>query len=82
MMCFFNIHTSFYDHIFYRDEEIMRKSGIDAVQYLQFQRYLIVLMVIIVVFSLGVILPVNFSGIQEQGTDNFGRTTISNIPVK
>ncbi len=58
----------------------MRKSGADAVQYLQFQRYLIVLMVIIVVLSLGVILPVNFSGTQEVGADNFGRTTISNIP--
>ncbi|XP_072032157.1 LOW QUALITY PROTEIN: calcium permeable stress-gated cation channel 1-like [Amphiura filiformis] len=63
-----------------RDEEIVRKSGTDAVQYLQFQRYLIVLMVIIVVLSLGVILPVNFSGTQEVGADNFGRTTISNIP--
>ena len=63
-----------------RDEEIMRKSGADAVQYLQFQRYLIVLMVIIVVLSIGVILPVNFSGSQEMGADNFGRTTISNIP--
>ena len=58
----------------------MRKSGADAVQYLQFQRYLIVLMVIIVVLSIGVILPVNFSGSQETGADNFGRTTISNIP--
>ncbi|XP_022103768.1 CSC1-like protein 2 isoform X1 [Acanthaster planci] len=64
-----------------KDEDIRLKSGVDAVQYLQFQRYLIILIIILCVLSIGVILPVNFSGSQELGPENFGRTTISNIPT-
>ncbi|XP_071962779.1 calcium permeable stress-gated cation channel 1-like isoform X2 [Antedon mediterranea] len=63
------------------DNQIRRKSGVDAIQYLQFQRYLIGLVVIICVLSIGVILPVNFSGDQEGGKQNFGHTTISNLPT-
>ncbi|XP_041468379.1 calcium permeable stress-gated cation channel 1-like isoform X2 [Lytechinus variegatus] len=65
-----------------KDADIRSNSGTDAVQYLQFQRYLIILMIIITFLSLVVILPINFSGSQELGTNNFGRTTITNIPNK
>ena len=45
-----------------RDEQIVLKSGRDAVQYLMFQRYLLVYMACITVLSIVVILPVNFQG--------------------
>ncbi|XP_033110463.1 CSC1-like protein 2 [Anneissia japonica] len=63
------------------DNQIRKKSGVDAIQYLQFQRYLIGLVVVICILSIGVILPVNFSGDQEGGKQNFGHTTISNLPT-
>ncbi|XP_071506905.1 calcium permeable stress-gated cation channel 1-like isoform X1 [Diadema antillarum] len=63
-----------------KDADIRSNSGPDAVQYLQFQRYLIVFIIIVTFLSLVVILPLNFSGSQELGPNNFGRTTITNIP--
>lgn len=61
-----------------RDEHIRRKCGNDAVQYLQFQRYLISYAVVICLISLGVILPINFMG-SEYDASKFARTTISNL---
>ena len=46
----------------YRDSEILEKCGRDAVQYLSFQRYLLVYIAVITVISVGVILPINFQG--------------------
>ncbi|XP_066282930.1 calcium permeable stress-gated cation channel 1-like isoform X1 [Branchiostoma lanceolatum] len=62
-----------------KDDMIAYKCGLDAVQYMTFQRYVLVLMTIITVFSIAVLLPVNFSGTQEGGPDQFGRTTVSNL---
>lgn len=45
-----------------RDEEIREKCGEDAVHYLSFQRHIIGLLVIVGVLSVGIVLPVNFSG--------------------
>lgn len=45
-----------------RDEEIREKCGEDAVHYLSFQRHIIGLLVVVGVLSVGIILPVNFSG--------------------
>ena len=45
-----------------RDEEIRDKCGEDAVHYLSFQRHIIGLLVVVGVLSVGIILPVNFSG--------------------
>ena len=45
-----------------RDEEIREKCGEDAVHYLSFQRHIIGLLVVVGVMSVGIILPVNFSG--------------------
>jgi hypothetical protein len=54
--------------VFFRsDEHILQRSGRDAIQYLSFQRYLMVYMTIVVVVCIGIILPVNFSG--EQGSN-------------
>lgn len=46
----------------YRDDEIRDKCGGDAVHYLSFQRHIIGLLVVVSVLSVGIVLPVNFSG--------------------
>lgn len=45
-----------------RDDEIRDKCGGDAVHYLSFQRHIIGLLVVVGVLSVGIVLPVNFSG--------------------
>uniref|UniRef100_A0A672H5Q1 CSC1-like protein 2 n=1 Tax=Salarias fasciatus TaxID=181472 RepID=A0A672H5Q1_SALFA len=63
-----------------RDEEIRDKCGEDAVHYLSFQRHIIGLLVVVGVLSVGIILPVNFSGnLLENNAYSFGRTTIANL---
>ena len=44
------------------DEKYLRKCGVDAVQYLKFQRHLIFFMAIITVACVAIILPINFQG--------------------
>lgn len=46
----------------HRDDEIRDKCGADAVHYLSFQRHIIGLLVVVGVLSVGIVLPVNFSG--------------------
>ncbi|CAF91080.1 unnamed protein product [Tetraodon nigroviridis] len=75
-----------------KDEEIREKCGEDAVHYLSFQRHIIGLLVVIGVLSVGIILPINFSGDllgetplrlcsrrRENNAYSFGRTTIANL---
>ncbi|XP_029706595.1 CSC1-like protein 2 isoform X3 [Takifugu rubripes] len=63
-----------------KDEEIREKCGEDAVHYLSFQRHIIGLLVVIGVLSVGIILPINFSGdLLENNAYSFGRTTIANL---
>jgi len=63
----------------FRDEKILRKCGNDAVQYLSFQRHIMVLMAIITAVSLGIVLPINFAGDLEGDERSFGHTTVSNL---
>ena len=78
---------------YFRDEHIQRKCGKDAVQYLLFQRYLILYTAIICVLCIGVVLPVNFQGdlgeyVGRNGgiilpeSDNTSFLLIYNNPVK
>ncbi|KAK7901422.1 hypothetical protein WMY93_018191 [Mugilogobius chulae] len=63
-----------------KDDEIRDKCGEDAVYYLSFQRHIIGLLVVIGVLSVGIVLPVNFSGnLLENNAYSFGRTTIANL---
>ncbi|XP_054283648.1 calcium permeable stress-gated cation channel 1-like isoform X1 [Macrosteles quadrilineatus] len=62
-----------------KDENILAKSGYDAVQYLSFQRHIIVLVAIICVISLSVVLPINFQGYLQAEERSFGHTTVSNL---
>ncbi|KTG44302.1 hypothetical protein cypCar_00021351, partial [Cyprinus carpio] len=71
------------------DEEIREKCGEDAVHYLSFQRHIIGLLVVVGVLSVGIVLPVNFSGnllgeswtveVRDNNAYSFGRTTIANL---
>ncbi|XP_043110938.1 CSC1-like protein 2 isoform X1 [Puntigrus tetrazona] len=63
-----------------KDDEIREKCGEDSVHYLSFQRHIIGLLVVVGVLSVGIVLPVNFSGdLLEDNAYSFGRTTIANI---
>ena len=44
------------------DEQYLRKCGVDAVQYLKFQRHLIFFVAIISIACICIILPINFQG--------------------
>uniref|UniRef100_A0AAV2KDL4 CSC1/OSCA1-like N-terminal transmembrane domain-containing protein n=1 Tax=Knipowitschia caucasica TaxID=637954 RepID=A0AAV2KDL4_KNICA len=62
------------------DEKIKDRCGVDATNYLSFQRNLILLLTIMTITSLGIILPVHLSGdLLENNPLNFGRTTIGNL---
>lgn len=64
------------------DESILAKSGQDAVQYLSFQRNVILLVGIITLISLGIILPINFAGDHTDGSQSFANTTVRNLTDK
>ncbi|KAL0901136.1 hypothetical protein ABMA27_006449 [Loxostege sticticalis] len=59
-------------------EQVLAKCGPDAVHYLSFQRHAITLMFIITIISIGIILPINFTG-NLQGDMGFSKTTLSNL---
>ncbi|XP_065225724.1 calcium permeable stress-gated cation channel 1 [Planococcus citri] len=62
-----------------KDEHILSKCGLDAVQYLSFQRNVILLVGIMTSISLGIVLPINFAGTLQGGDSAFGHTTVSNL---
>jgi len=63
------------------DDMILRRCGIDAIQYIRFQRHLIIFVLIITVVCISIILPINFTMGNVQGDKtSFGHTTISNLP--
>ena len=47
------------------DPDIAACCGDDALQYLRFQRYIVVYLVIIVIASICIILPINFQGVVQ-----------------
>ncbi|XP_072402955.1 calcium permeable stress-gated cation channel 1 [Diabrotica undecimpunctata] len=61
-------------------DQILSRCGPDASHYLSFQRQLLILMLVITVFSIGVVLPINFQGTLQGDKTTFGHTTISNLP--
>ncbi|XP_037072136.1 calcium permeable stress-gated cation channel 1-like isoform X2 [Pollicipes pollicipes] len=62
-----------------KDDDILRKCGSDAVQYLSFQRHIMVYLSIVTLISIGIVLPVNFQGKLEGKEKDFGHTTITNL---
>lgn len=61
-------------------QRIFSRCGPDASHYLSFQTQLLLLMSIITLFSLVVILPINFQGTLLGDKTTFGHTTIGNLP--
>ncbi|KAJ8923776.1 hypothetical protein NQ315_010358 [Exocentrus adspersus] len=61
-------------------ERIYTRCGPDASHYLSFQQQLLLLMTTITVFSICVILPINFLGTLQGDKTTFGHTTIGNLP--
>ncbi|CAB4057507.1 LIMS1_2 [Lepeophtheirus salmonis] len=61
------------------DAKIRSRCGLDAVQYLSFQRHLILFTFFITLICMGVILPINFQGNLQGTKADFGHTTISNL---
>ncbi|KAK8396634.1 hypothetical protein O3P69_004961 [Scylla paramamosain] len=62
-----------------KDEQILAKSGRDAVQYLSFQRHIVIYLVIVCIISISIVLPINFQGTLEGGKKEFGHTTMANL---
>ncbi|XP_057374466.1 calcium permeable stress-gated cation channel 1-like isoform X1 [Daphnia carinata] len=62
-----------------KDDQIRSKCGDDAVQYLSFQRHIIVMMSITMVVSLAIALPINMQGDLKGDEKQFGHTTLSNL---
>ncbi|VDH92583.1 Hypothetical predicted protein, partial [Mytilus galloprovincialis] len=62
-----------------KDSDIAHKNGRDAIQYLTFQRYLIIYTAMITVLSVVVILPINFQGDNIGSDKDLGHTTIGNL---
>lgn len=62
---------------FFSDQQIYRRCSTDAFFYLLFQKYLIFYLVLVTIFSLGVILPLNLSSSQSPRTKtNFPSSNI------
>ncbi|XP_050314173.1 calcium permeable stress-gated cation channel 1 [Anthonomus grandis grandis] len=59
--------------------KIYARCGPDASHYLSFQKHLLILFTVISIFSIAVILPVNFQGTLEGNSTTFGHTTLSNL---
>lgn len=54
------------DVIAIRDDDIRRVKGVDAVQYLIFQRYIMYFLAILTVICLVIILPINLQGTMRK----------------
>lgn len=61
---------------YFRDKDILKKSGQDAIQYLTFQRYLIIYTTIVMILVVAIVVPVNFSGNNSMCIDQVITTVI------
>jgi len=61
------------------DEDMEHVAGMDAVQYLRFQRYILAFLAITTVVSIAIILPLNLQGTQHGNVTDFEHTTLSNL---
>jgi hypothetical protein len=70
------------DVISIQDSDIQRVKGIDAVQYLMFQKYILYFLTILTAICMVIILPLNLFGSVHDSTKPYARTTMSNIMAK
>ena len=62
-----------------REKKLVERVGSDAVQYLRFQKYIIIYIFFTTVVSCFIILPLNFTGSQLGNATDFGHTTLANL---
>ena len=62
-----------------KDKKLIGVMGSDAVQYLRFQKYIIIYVALTTIISCGLILPLNLQGNQLGNTTDFGHTTLANL---
>ncbi|XP_060569118.1 calcium permeable stress-gated cation channel 1-like isoform X3 [Ruditapes philippinarum] len=62
-----------------KDSDIVKKCGMDALQYITFQRYILLYVLVVCVLSTAIIIPVNFTGSNIGNATDFGHTTIANL---
>ncbi|XP_012658969.1 calcium permeable stress-gated cation channel 1 isoform X1 [Otolemur garnettii] len=72
----------FFNSLTMKDKDLVNKCGDDARIYVTFQYHLIIFMLIICIPSLGVVLPINYTGNVLEWSSHFGRTTIVNVPTE
>lgn len=81
--CFKSFMNWILSFVLIKDEDILRKKGLDAIQYLVFQRYIIYLLSGISVICLVIILPIHLTGERLKKRDDddkhYQKTTILNI---
>lgn len=65
-----------------REKSLEVLMGPDAVQYLRFQKYIIIYILVTTIVSLGIVLPVNFQGTLQGNATDFGHTTMANVDPK
>ncbi|CAF2908321.1 unnamed protein product [Rotaria sp. Silwood2] len=65
----------------YSDWDVYRNCSPDAYYYLLFHNYLIAYLLFVTIFSLSIIMPVNFQGTQGISEQKFAHTTIANLPA-
>ncbi|XP_064489861.1 calcium permeable stress-gated cation channel 1-like isoform X2 [Ornithodoros turicata] len=65
-----------------KDRHVLKKNGPDAVQYLTFQRHIIVFVLIVCLCCVGIILPIHVFGDMEGDARKFVHTTLSNLDPK
>lgn len=68
--------------VFIKDEEILRKRGVDAIQFLMFERYILYLLIVTTIISLVFILPINLiygHRLDDRELSYYQKTTLLNI---
>ncbi|XP_037001144.2 calcium permeable stress-gated cation channel 1 [Artibeus jamaicensis] len=75
-------YSWFFNTITMRNEDLISKCGDDARIYISFQYHLIIFMFILCIPSLGIILPINYTGNELEKNSHFGRTTIINVSTE
>ncbi|KAK3881006.1 hypothetical protein Pcinc_014521 [Petrolisthes cinctipes] len=61
------------------EEQVVKRRGVDAAQYLSFQRHILAYTSIVCAICLIIALPINFQGDLEGGDADFGHTTMANL---
>ncbi|XP_003472371.1 calcium permeable stress-gated cation channel 1 isoform X1 [Cavia porcellus] len=65
-----------------KDQDLISKCGDDARIYVMFQYHFIIYVLILCIPSLGIILPINYTGNVLDKNSHFARTTIVNVSTE